>query len=419
MEINAIPRRLAFTAGGQQLINWGISFYMPGTFAGAIAADKGWSLPQIYLGLTLAMLMMAAVSPFVARLLARFGGRLVVTSGTLLIAASCAMMAWRPSLAGWYGAWLLTGIGMRLSLYDALFAAVVNLYGQQARKTISHITLAGGLASALFWPLGEALLTIMPWQNALRIYALFALLSAWLSYQLPRQRLSSAAKSPASPATAEGDRRNGARYAIFIALITFISNGTSTHLPEFISHFGLPEFISHFGLPVAVGMLWGFGQTGARLGEVLAGPRVTSLTLTRFTALAMPLCFLLGLSSTTYAGCAAGFVLGYGAINGLVTIVKATLPLALFSAESYASRTGLLLIPGQLMAAVSPFAYAWLNHRLGIIGGMWVSTGLTLIVAGLALAIVREAGKAQDERNVEYPAAAVDQPIAKNNLAEE
>ncbi len=299
---------------------------------------------------------------------------------------------------------------MRLSLYDALFAAVVNLYGQQARKTISHITLAGGLASALFWPLGEALLTIMPWQNALRIYALFGLLSAWLSYQLPRQRLSSAAKSPASPATAEGDRRNGARYAIFIALITFISNGTSTHLPE---------FISHFGLPVAVGMLWGFGQTGARLGEVLAGPRVTSLTLTRFTALAMPLCFLLGLSSTTFAGCAAGFVLGYGAINGLVTIVKATLPLALFSAESYASRTGLLLIPGQLMAAVSPFAYAWLNHRLGIIGGMWVSTGLTLIVAGLALAMVREAGKAQDERNVEYPAAAVDQPIAKNNLAEE
>lgn len=62
---------------------------------------------------------------------------------------------WSPSLVGWYGAWLLTGVGMRLSLYDALFAAVVNLYGQQARKTISQITLAGGLASALFWPLGR------------------------------------------------------------------------------------------------------------------------------------------------------------------------------------------------------------------------------------------------------------------------
>lgn len=383
----AIPRRLAFTAGAQQLINWGISFYMPGTFAGAIAADKGWSSPQIYLGLTLAMLIMAAVSPLVARLLARFGGRLVVTSGTLLIAASCAMMAWSPSLVGWYGAWLLTGVGMRLSLYDALFAAVVNLYGQQARKTISQITLAGGLASALFWPLGEALLTVMSWQDALRVYALFGLLSAWLSYQLPRQRLGSSTKAKAP--TADGNRRNGIRYALFIALITFISTGTSTHLPE---------FISHFGLPVAIGMLWGFGQTGARLGEVLAGRRITPLALMRFTALAMPLRFLLGVSSTAYAGCAAGFVLGYGAINGLVTIVKATLPLALFSAESYASRTGLLLIPGQLMAAAAPFTYSWLNHRLGIVGGMWISTGLTLIVAGLALAMARSVGKTEPDK---------------------
>lgn len=145
-------------------------------------------------------------------------------------------------------------------------------------------------------------------------------------------------------------------------------------------------------------MLWGFGQTGARLGEVLAGRRITPLALTRFTALAMPLCFLLGVSSTAYAGCAAGFVLGYGAINGLVTIVKATLPLALFSAESYASRTGLLLIPGQLMAAAAPFTYAWLNHRLGIVGGMWISTGLTLIVAGLALAMARSVGKTEPDK---------------------
>ncbi len=79
----------------------------------------------------------------------------------------------------------------------------------------------------------------------------------------------------------------------------------------------------------------------------------------------MPLCFLVGISSVLFVWCAAGFVLGYGAINGLVTIVKATLPLELFSAESYARRTGMLLIPGQLMAAAAPFAYAWLNKRWG------------------------------------------------------
>ena len=142
MKTHVLPRHLALRAGCHQLINWGISFYMPGTFAQAIVADRGWSSPQLYLGLTLAMLVMAMVSPFVARLLAYAGGQNVVMSGTLLIAASCAGMAYTQTLFGWYGAWLVAGIGMRLSLYDALFAALVNLYGQQARRTISRITLA-------------------------------------------------------------------------------------------------------------------------------------------------------------------------------------------------------------------------------------------------------------------------------------
>ena len=271
---------------------------------------------------------------------------------------------------------------MRLSLYDALFAALVNLYGQQARRTISRVTLAGGLASAVFWPLGDGLLHLMSWQEALRVYALFGLLSAALIRSLPRQRLTVTTKVTAPPL--RNERRNGWLYAAFIALFTFVSSGTSTHLPE---------FIASFGLPVTIGILWGIGQTGARSLEVLAGARLTPFKLTLFTALAMPLCFLIGLSSTRFAWCAAGFVLGFGAINGLMTIVKANLPLELFSVESYARRTGMLLIPGQLTAAASPFACAWLNKTLGIAGTMWVSTGLTLVIAGLAIAIVRRPGR--------------------------
>ncbi|MGL4182838.1 MFS transporter [Enterobacter ludwigii] len=386
MKTPALPRHLALRAGCHQLINWGISFYMPGTFAQAIVADRGWSSPQLYLGLTLAMLVMAMVSPFVARLLAYAGGQNVVMSGTLLIAASCAGMAYTQTLFGWYGAWLVAGIGMRLSLYDALFAALVNLYGQQARRTISRITLAGGLASAVFWPLGDGLLKVMSWQHALQIYALFGLLSAVLIRTLPHQQLAAPPHVTAPPVREE--RRNGWRYATFIALMTFVSNGTSTHLPE---------FIASFGLPVAIGMLWGVGQTGARATEVLAGARLTPLNLTLLTALAKPLCFVIGLSSSLFVGCAAGFVLGYGAINGLMTIVKATLPLTLFSAESYARHTGMLLIPAQLMAAASPFAYAWLNKTLGIAGAMWVSTALTLVIAGLAIAIVRSTNHARND----------------------
>ncbi|MDH6631744.1 UNVERIFIED_ORG: hypothetical protein M2355_001035 [Lelliottia amnigena] len=379
MKTSALPRLLPVAAGGNQLINWGITFYMPGTFAHAIAADMRWSSPQIFLGLTLAMLVMATVSPFVARLLARFGGQLVVMSGTLMIAVSCAVMACVHALPGWYAAWLLAGVGMRLSLYDALFASLVNLYGQSARRTISHVTLAGGLASAVFWPLGAKLLTFMSWREALLVYALAGLLSAALIRVLPGHRVVVGTMRKATAPANHQDRRNGLLYAAFIALITFVSNGTSTHLPE---------FIASVGLPASVGMLWGIGQTGARFTEVVAGSHLTPLRLTLITALAMPLCFLTGLSASTFIWAAAGFVLGYGAINGLVTIVKATLPLQLFPAEDYARRTGVLLIPAQVMAAVSPFAYAWLNRELGVFGAMWVSCGLTVIIGGLAVGMV-------------------------------
>ena len=377
MKTPAASLPVTLAAGGNQLINWGISFYMPGTFARAIAQDTGWSSAHIYLGLTLAMLMMALLSPWVARLLAHFGGQRVVVCGTLLIAVGCLLMSVIHTLFGWYIAWLITGIGMRLALYDGLFAALVNLYGQRARVTISRVTLAGGLASALFWPLGAALLTVTDWRGALLVYGLLGIVSALLLMRLPNQKLPPVPARRAASASAH-DRRTGLLYAALIALVTFISNGTSTHLPEFIA--------AH-GLPVAVGMLWGVGQTGARFLEVASGSALTPIKLTLLTTFFIPLCFALGMSSTHIAWAAGGFVLGYGAINGLTTVFKATLPLQLFAAEEYARRTGVLLIPAQVLAAASPFAYAWLNHRLGINGSLMLSAALALIVAGLAVSI--------------------------------
>ncbi|HGH5977566.1 TPA: MFS transporter [Kluyvera georgiana] len=377
MKTPAAPLSVTLAAGGNQLINWGISFYMPGTFARAITQETGWAATHIYFGLTLAMLVMALLSPWVARLLAHFGGQRVVVSGTMLMAIGCLLMSLIRTLPGWYCAWILTGVGMRLALYDGLFAALVNLYGQRARPTISRVTLAGGLASALFWPLGSTLLTIIDWRHALLVYSLLGFLSALILIPMPNQKLPPV--SPRSPnAVLARDRHIGWLYAALIAIVTFISNGTSTHLPEFIA--------AH-GLPIAVGILWGVGQTGARFLEVASGSALTPIRLTLLTVFFIPLCFALGISSAQIGWAAGGFVLGYGAINGLTTVFKATLPLQLFAAEDYARRTGVLLIPAQLLAAASPFAYAWLNQTLGMQGSLTVSAALAVIAAGLAVTI--------------------------------
>lgn len=240
------------------------------------------------------------------------------------------------------------------------------------------MTLAGGLASALFWPLGAGLLTQMDWRHALLIYALFGLLSAMLLWKMPNNKLPPPQLAIKRQRLSGRDKRSALLYASLIALVTFVSNGTSTHLPE---------FIASVGLPVAVGMLWGIGQTGARFLEVASGSALTPLRLTILTTLAMPLCFALGLSGSYLSWAAGGFVLGYGAINGLTTVFKATLPLQLFATEDYARRTGILLIPAQLLAAASPFAYAWLNHHLGMRGSLAISAALALVVFGLAMSI--------------------------------
>jgi len=372
-------RRVTTCAGLSQLINWGISFYMPGTFAHAIMLTTGWSPSFIYGGLTLAMLIMAAISPFTARLLALFGGQRLLMTGTLLIACGCFMLSLSTTKIIWIAGWSVIGIGMRLSLYDALFAVLVGLYGPAARRVISQVALFGGLASVVFWPLGTLLLEWMSWHTALCIYGCTGLLNASLLRAIP-DRQSPRKTQVHSVSQCTTARLPAILYALFIALMTFISNGTSTHLPE---------LIANFGLPVTVGMLWGMGQTGARLLDVISGQRLTPAHLAVITSLLIPLCFLLALTANYAPVAIAGFALGYGAVNGLMTVVKATLPLQLFNPEQYAERTGLLLIPGQLLAAISPFAWAWLGSHSGVGGTLWFSLSLGVVIAILALALAK------------------------------
>lgn len=372
-------RRVTTCAGLSQLINWGISFYMPGTFAHAIMLTTGWTPSFIYGGLTWAMLIMAAISPFTARLLALFNGQRLVMTGTLLIACGCFMLALSVTKIMWMAGWSVIGIGMRLSLYDALFAVLVGLYGPASRRVISQVALFGGLASVVFWPLGTQLLEWMSWHTALCIYGCAGVFNAGLLRAIPNQPLSRKTQTHSASQGAPA-RLPAILYAVFIALMTFVSNGTSTHLPE---------LIANVGLPVIVGMLWGVGQTSARLLDVLSGQRLMPARLAVITSLLIPLCFLLALTANNAPAAIAGFVLGYGAVNGLMTVVKATLPLQLFSPEQYAERTGLLLIPGQLLAAASPFVWAWLGSHTGVDGTLWFSLALGLIIAILALALAK------------------------------
>ncbi|MDU6418885.1 MAG: MFS transporter, partial [Corynebacterium sp.] len=224
-----------------QLINWGITFYMPGVFGTAIMSETGRSPVVTFSGLTIAMLVMGLVSPLTGPLIARTGGRTVMMVGTFVIVLGCFLMAFTHSTASWVAVWLLMGAGMRLALYDAAFALLVETAGAGARRAVSLVTLLGGLASAAFWPAGTALLHITDWRHAVIVYGCAGLVSLLFLSTVPAGHRSEppVAGQPALPAigTAE-DRKafiSGLWYATLIALISFVSTGMSTHFPQILA----------------------------------------------------------------------------------------------------------------------------------------------------------------------------------------
>ncbi len=77
----------------------------------------------------------------------------------------------------------------------------------------------------------------MSWREALLVYGLLGLFSALLLWRMPNA--ATGGDTPKAHRPTHQQRRVGLLYAALIALVTFVSNGTSTHLPEFIAHYGL------------------------------------------------------------------------------------------------------------------------------------------------------------------------------------
>lgn len=193
-----ITRGLVWRLGTTQLVLWGVSYYLIALFGPDIVRETGWSATLVFGGFSLALVTMGAVSPAVGRAVDRRGGRFVLTAGSVLVAVGCLLLAAARDLAVYYAAWTLLGIAMRMSLYDAAFAALVRVGGPTARRPISQITLLGGLASTALWPVGGALAERFGWRGALVCYAGFALLTVPLHLAIPDAR-HDAGRGPARP----------------------------------------------------------------------------------------------------------------------------------------------------------------------------------------------------------------------------
>ena len=386
------PWRAVSVLGVTQIIAWGTIFYSPVLTAPLIVAETGWSLSFVMGGFSLGLLVAGLVSPFVGRSIDRHGGHVVMTAGSLVSALGLLGLATARTPAAYLAVWIVLGAGLGASLYDPAFATLGRIFGAAARRPITLLTLAGGFASTVGWPATHLLIQSVGWRDTYIVYAvLMAAICAPLhALALPRSRANSDAPAggPAVQPVALLPA-HGAAFVLVTAAFTayaFVPSALSAHLLAIYGRAGIDS-----ATVVAIGTLFGPAQVIARITELAFGRNVHPLLVAR-AAVALLVCAfalltLLGVS----APLAAGFALMFGAANGLITITRGALPLALFGADGYGHLIGRISGFWLVMQSAAPLVMAFVAERASDQAALAFAAGFAFVALVCFAAIRRPA----------------------------
>ena len=383
------PWRAVTVLGVSEILAWGTLYYPPVLTVPLIAADRGWSAAFSMGGLSLGLLVAGLLSPRVGAAIDRYGGHRVMPVGSLLGAVGLFALVHADHPLAYLAVWSVLGAAMAASLYDPAFATLGRIFGAGARPAITALTLAGGFASTVSWPATHLLLGTLGWRGTYLAYAaLLAFLVAPLhALALPRSRAD--ADAPSAGVAAKPARTLPAHGPAFVLVATafaayaFVPSGLAAHLLAMFQRLGLEP-----GMAVAIGALFGPSQVAARLLEFLFARNVHPLVIARFAVSLLVGAFLLMAALGLSTPVAALFAVMFGAANGLITIARGTLPLALFGASGYGRVIGRIAGPYLLIQAVAPLVLAFVSEHRSDSAALALTAGFALLALA-CLALIR------------------------------
>jgi predicted MFS family arabinose efflux permease len=345
--------------GTAQTLAWASSYYLPAILAEPIGRGIGVATFWIFGAFSCSLLIAAFAGPAVGRLIDRHGGREVLAASNIVLAGGLILLAAAHGAAVLLAAWTILGIGMALGLYDAGFAALTALYGSNARGPMTGITLVAGFASTVSWPVSTFLNDALGWREALLVWGALNLvigLPLNLLLPVPKRR---------APVALAGPRSMGWRpyremflLAFVFAAAWFVTGAMAAHLPGLLERSGVTPVQA-----IAAASLVGPAQVAARLIEFLLLRRAHPLVSARLAALLHPIGTVI--FAVFGPASAAAFAVFYGAGNGLLTIARGTVPLAVFGPQGYGERTGLLGAPARAAQALAPLVFGLLLNAMG------------------------------------------------------
>lgn len=356
-----------------------------------IAKDLGIATSSVFFAFSFSLVVSAFLGPYAGKSIDRWGGRPVLMATNLVFALGLILLGTSQSTTSLFIAWAILGIGMGCGLYEAAFASLVRIYGNDARGAITGITLLAGFASTVGWPLSTFFETNIGWRGACFGWAALHLMIALpLNWLLPSANssvtnVSMTASGPLESTQTSKTLFGSVMLAIVFAVTWFVSTAMAAHLPQLLMAGG-----ATFVVATSVGALIGPAQVGARIMEFGFLRRVHPLLSARLACLMHPV----GAVIFTLAGAPAAslFVVLHGAGNGILTIAKGTLPLAIFGPQGYGHRQGLLMVPARFAQALSPWLFGLCIDSWGT-GALWISGSLGVVAFAALVALRVEVAK--------------------------
>lgn len=375
-------RVIVLTLGTTQTLAWASSYYLAAVLADPVAVGLHLSRSWFFGIFSISLLLTAGLGPTIGRVIDRRGGRGVLVSSNVAFAAGLLLLATASGVVSLVVAWMVLGVAMALGLYEPAFSTLAGIYGRDARGPITGITLIAGFASTIGWPLTSYLVHTVGWREACAVWAaLHVLLGLPLNRLLLPKAPPPDRHSPAGEIEPADAGRTLVLLSITFGAAAFVTGAIAAHLPRLLIAVGVRPDAA-----IAAAALVGPAQVAARLVEFSVLRRFSPLASARLATLLHPL----GAACFVVLGAPAAIVLTllHGAGNGLLTIARGTLPLALFGPGGYGLRTGLLVAPARVTQAAAPFLFGLLLDRFGPNAALYLSGSIGLVAFG-ALATVR------------------------------
>ncbi len=276
MRSSKISAGLVSALGLTQIIGYGTLYYSFSILAPGMASDLGLSLAEVFGVFSVSLFIGGLSATYIGKQMDRIGAATIMTIGSALAALTLALCAWSPSIAIFAIAIILLEVSSGMVQYQAAFAALVESDPRTASRSITYLTLIGGFASTIFWPISATLTGYLSWRE---IYLVFAALNLFICMPL-HFWIRSLGKKAGDAAVRPRETVIGAippharRRAMVIVSFAFALSGFT--LAAILAH--MVPMLGSIGLgtaAVVIGSLFGPAQVLSRLINMVFGKNLS------------------------------------------------------------------------------------------------------------------------------------------------